>query len=79
MDTLNGYGEMNPVSMYDSELENWLDKCKTEEEKDEAVKEYVSMRLMALGAAILILLVSLIIIGAVIYLFKWLLMVARNS
>ncbi len=79
MDTLNGYGEMNPVSMYDAELENWLDKCKTEEEKDEAVKEYVSMRLMALGAAILILLVSLIIIGAVIYLFKWLLMVARNS
>lgn len=70
MDTLNGYGEMNPVSMYDSELENWLDKCKTEEEKDEVVKEYVSMRLMALGAAILILLVSLIIIGAVIYLFK---------
>jgi hypothetical protein len=70
MDTLNGYGEMNPVSMYDAELENWLDKCKTEEEKDEAVKEYVSMRLMALGAAILILLVSLIIIGAVIYLFK---------
>jgi hypothetical protein len=70
MDTLNGYGEMNPVSMYDSELENWLDKCKTEEEKDEVIKEYVSMRLMALCAAILILVLSVLIVGAVIYLFR---------
>ena len=70
MDTLNGYGEMNPVSMYDSELENWLKNCKTQEEKDEAVREYISMKLMAVGAAFLILFASVLVVGAVIYLFR---------
>ena len=70
MDTLNGYGEMNPVSMYDSELENWLDNCETEEEKDEAVKKYVYMKLMTFCVAILIFFVSVLIVGAVIYFFR---------
>ena len=75
MDILNGYGELNLVSMYDSELENWLNDCETEEERDEVDKEDVSMKLKALGTAILILLASLIIVGAIIYLFRWLLLV----
>ena len=70
MDILNGYGEMDPVSMYDSELKNWLENCETEEEKDEAVRKYTSMRLKALGAAFLILFVSALIVGVVIYIFR---------
>lgn len=70
MDILNGYGEMNPVSMYDSELENWLDECKTEEERNNAIKEYVSMKLKTLCIACLVLFISMLIIVGIIYLFK---------
>lgn len=64
------YAGINPVAEYDSELERELAGCKTEEEKNEVVMEYASMRLMALGIAFLVLIVSVVIIGTVIYLFR---------
>lgn len=49
------------------ELAAKLKECKTEEEKDEVIQEYVSMRIFALLGAIVVVLVFVAIIGGIIY------------
>jgi len=70
MDTFSNYGSMEVLQVPDQELDNRLKECKTDDEKDKVIKEYISMRLFALGAAILILFVAAVIVGVIIYILK---------
>ena len=70
MDTLNVFGGVEPIETLDYELDDRLKECKTVEEKEEAIKEYVSLKVIALGVAFFILIVVMAFMGIVIYLIK---------
>ena len=69
MDTLN-YGGIDAVEMFDSEFDRLIKECKTDEERDKVIREYVSNRLLAVVIALVILFVVLLVAGVVFYLFK---------
>ena len=73
MDTFDSYESIEMLQMENQELDNRLKECKTEEEKQEVINEYVSSRIFAVLVAIVILLFAIAIVGAIIYLFKWIL------
>jgi len=79
MDTFDSYGDMEMLQMENQELDNRLKECKTEEEKQEVINEYVSSRIFAVLVAIVILILATAIVGAIIYLFKWTLWVTGIS
>jgi len=79
MDTFDSYGGMEMLQMENQELDNRLKECKTEEEKEEVIKEYISSRIFAVLVAIVILILAAAIVGAIIYLFKWTLLVTGIS
>ena len=70
MDTFDSYGDTEMLQMENQELDNRLKECKTEEEKQEVINEYVSSRIFAVLVAIVILILATAIVGAIIYLFK---------
>ena len=70
MDTFDSYGGMDMLQVENQELDNRLKECKTEEEKEEVIKEYISSRIFAVLVAIVILILAAAIVGAIIYLFK---------
>ena len=70
MNAFDSYGDMEMLQMENQELDNRLKECKTEEEKQEVITEYVSSRIFAVLVAIVILLFAIAIVGAIIYLFK---------
>jgi len=70
MDTFDSYGGIDMLQMENQELDNRLKECKTEEEKEEVIKEYISSRIIAVLVAIVILVSAAAIVGAIIYLFK---------
>lgn len=70
MDTFDSYGGMEILQMENQELDNRLKECKTEGEKEEVIKEYVSSRIFAVLIAIVILILAVAIVGAIIYFFK---------
>jgi hypothetical protein len=70
MDTFDSYGGIDMLQMENQELDNRLKECKTEEEKEEVIKEYISSRMIAGLIAIVILIFAAAIVGAIIYLFK---------
>lgn len=69
MDTLN-YGGIDAVEMFDPEFDRLIKECKTDEERDKVIREYVSNRLLAVLIALVILFVVLLVAGVVFYLFK---------
>ena len=75
MDTFDSYGGIDMLQMENQELDNRLKECKTEKEKEEVIKEYISSRMIAGLVAIVILIFAAAIVGAIIYLFKWTLLV----
>jgi len=79
MDTFDSYGDMEMLQMENQELDNRLKECKTEEEKQEVINEYISSRIFAVLVAIVIIILAIAIVGAIIYLFKWTLWVTGIS
>jgi len=69
-DSLTNFGVIEPTQIYDQEFENRLKECKTEEERDKLVNEYVSTRLITIIAVFAILFIVAAIVGVVIYIFK---------
>ena len=69
MDTLN-YGGIDAVEMVDLEFDRRIKECKTDEEKDKVIKEYIFKRLLILCAAFAILFIGLAIIVVVVNIFK---------
>ena len=67
MDTLNVFGGVEPIETLDYELDDRLKECKTAEEREDAIKEYVSLKVIALGVAFFILIAVLAIMVAIIY------------
>jgi type IV secretory pathway component VirB8 len=70
MNTFDSYGDMEMLQMENQELDNRLKECKTEEEKQEVINEYISSRIFAVLVAIVIIILAIAIVGAIIYLFK---------
>ena len=70
MDTFDSYGGIDMLQMENQELDNRLKECKTEEEKQEVINEYISSRIFAVLVAIVIIILAIAIVGAIIYLFK---------
>ena len=79
MNTFDSYGDMEMLQMENQELDNRLKECKTEEEKQEVINEYISSRIFAVLVAIVIIILAIAIVGAIIYLFKWTLWVTGIS
>ena len=71
--TFTDYGGLQ-YPMIDREVNQELDaklkECKTEEEKDEVIREYVSKRLIALFFAVIIVFAFAVIFCVILYLFK---------
>lgn len=68
MNAFDSYGDMEMLQVENQELDNRLKECKTEEEKQEVINEYVSSRIFAVLVAIVILLFAIAIVGAIIFL-----------
>ena len=79
MNTFDSYGDMEMLQMENQELDNRLKECKTEEEKQEVINEYISSRIFAVLIAIVIIILAIAIVGAVVYLSKWILWVTGIS
>lgn len=69
MDTLN-YGGIDAVEMIDLEFDRRIKECKTDEEKDKVIKEYIFKRLLILCAAFAMLFIGLVFIVVVVNIFK---------
>ena len=70
MNAFDSYGDMEMLQVENQELDNRLKECKTEEEKQEVINEYISSRIFAVFVAIVIIILAIAIVGAIIYLFK---------